>query len=341
LGDEKKNEEVNGRAFTTFINLVQEMCPNIKHINLQTGNKYYGAHLGPFKTPACEFDPRPTGPNFYFLQEDTLKKVCASKGITYCILRPSDVIGFSTGKQMMLGCSIALYGSLCKLLGKKMIFPGSEEYWNAIVDNTDSNLLARAHVHCSLTNECGNKIFNVSNGEVFRWKYIWPLLASYFGVEWEGPQKDPNNPNVHLTLTKILDMMDAHKAWNNNANEAGLREKDLSNLITPQFVDSLFSRKWDVFSNTALIRMFGFKDFIPTELSYFRLFDQLKEHNVIPKTLPQTPLKYTTNINELCNMIDLAEKIEVSVIKRLGAGEGSRIGRGVEAGVPLQVEKEE
>jgi nucleoside-diphosphate-sugar epimerase len=45
----------------------------LHHATLYQGNKYYGAHLGPFKTPAREDDPRLLGPNFYYDQEDLLR----------------------------------------------------------------------------------------------------------------------------------------------------------------------------------------------------------------------------------------------------------------------------
>ncbi len=41
---------------------------------LVTGAKVYGMHLGAFKTPARESDPRHAGVNFYFTQEDFVAK---------------------------------------------------------------------------------------------------------------------------------------------------------------------------------------------------------------------------------------------------------------------------
>ena len=46
----------------------------VQHVTLYQGNKYYGAHLGPFKTPAREDDPRLLGPNFYYDQQDLLRR---------------------------------------------------------------------------------------------------------------------------------------------------------------------------------------------------------------------------------------------------------------------------
>ncbi len=51
------------------------------------GDKYYGSHLGPHKTPYREEDPRPDIKLFYYSQEDYLKARHKSAGWTYSILR--------------------------------------------------------------------------------------------------------------------------------------------------------------------------------------------------------------------------------------------------------------
>ena len=60
----------------------------LQHVTLYQGNKYYGAHLGPFKTPAREDDPRLVGPNFYYDQEDLLRLRAQRDGFAFTIFRP-------------------------------------------------------------------------------------------------------------------------------------------------------------------------------------------------------------------------------------------------------------
>jgi nucleoside-diphosphate-sugar epimerase len=57
----------------------------LQHVTLYQGNKYYGAHLGPFKTPAREDDPRLPGPNFYYGQEDLLRLRAEQDGFAFTI----------------------------------------------------------------------------------------------------------------------------------------------------------------------------------------------------------------------------------------------------------------
>ncbi|MDT5325012.1 MAG: hypothetical protein QOF25_2164 [Mycobacterium sp.] len=63
----------------------------IQHVRLYQGNKHYGAHLGPFKTPAREDHPRLLGPNFYYDQDDLLRLRAERDGFAFTIfgLRPS------------------------------------------------------------------------------------------------------------------------------------------------------------------------------------------------------------------------------------------------------------
>src|ERR1700758_5028751 len=68
----------------------------LQHATLYQGNKYYGAHLGPFKTPAREDDPRLLGPNFYYDQEDLLRRRAQRDGFAFTIFRPEAVCGAAT-----------------------------------------------------------------------------------------------------------------------------------------------------------------------------------------------------------------------------------------------------
>jgi len=342
-GDDKKNQESNGIIFKRWCDMIFEMCPNLTHINLQTGTKYYGCHLGPFKTPAKEFDPRHKGQNFYYIQEDYLAEVCGKSDgkCTYAVLRPNEVVGFAPGKPLMIGATIAFYGLIAKTLGKKLIFPGNECYFNAVIDCVDANLLAKAHVHTSMVKECANKAFNVSNGDVFRWKYMWPIVAAYFGVEWEGPQKDPNNPGCHLTLGAILEQWGASKVFSEIATKNDLRIKDLSGLVSVDHFDSVFSRRYDNFSNTSLIRLLGFKEYLPTEQCFVRLCEQLMEHRFLPSISPSVCLKYCRTVNDIEPVVDALKNIELSAVKILGMEEGLREKFTQEPGRSVPVEKEE
>src|SRR5262245_46909537 len=54
------------------VTAVAGASPALRRVVLVTGTKYYGSHLGPFRTPARESDPRHMPPDYYFDQIDWL-----------------------------------------------------------------------------------------------------------------------------------------------------------------------------------------------------------------------------------------------------------------------------
>ncbi len=54
----------NLAMLTNTVETVLQSSPNLRKVVLLEGAKYYGAHLGPYKTPARETDVRHMPPNF-------------------------------------------------------------------------------------------------------------------------------------------------------------------------------------------------------------------------------------------------------------------------------------
>lgn len=95
-------EEVapNKTMLANVVEVVEAASPNLQHINLITSGKYYGAHLGSFKTPAKESDPRHMPPNFYYDQLDFLWQQQQGKTWAWSNLRPSHLCGFVIGNPI-------------------------------------------------------------------------------------------------------------------------------------------------------------------------------------------------------------------------------------------------
>jgi hypothetical protein len=47
----------NVALLTNLMDAVEPAAEALQHVNLMHGTKWYGNHLGPFKTPAKETDP--------------------------------------------------------------------------------------------------------------------------------------------------------------------------------------------------------------------------------------------------------------------------------------------
>ncbi|WIB35685.1 hypothetical protein DEJ15_16320 [Curtobacterium sp. MCJR17_043] len=162
-------------AYVEHADLAEQIAPNVallentldaldrldaplRHVTLYQGMKYYGAHLGRFRTPAKEDDPRLMVPNFYYDQEDLLRERAASQGFAMTVLRPEAVIGYAQGTPMNLLMAIGTYVSMTKELGLPLRFPGARTTYDGIFyQMTDAELLARATDWAGTTPRCGRR----------------------------------------------------------------------------------------------------------------------------------------------------------------------------------------
>ncbi|MDP6954049.1 MAG: SDR family oxidoreductase, partial [Alphaproteobacteria bacterium] len=142
-------------------------APGLEHVSLIEGTKWYGSHLGPFKTPAKEDDPRHMPPNFYYDQQDWLAARQAESSWTWSALRPHAICGFALGNPMNLTMAIAVYAEISKELDLPLRFPGKPRAYETLYQASDSTLLAKAMVWAATTPAAANQAFNMTNGDVF------------------------------------------------------------------------------------------------------------------------------------------------------------------------------
>ncbi|KAF5564729.1 NAD dependent epimerase dehydratase family [Fusarium phyllophilum] len=174
---------------------------NLKRFLLVTGAKQYGVHLGPVKNPMLESDPWQTDqstfpPNFYYRQQDILKKFCdQSDGrISWNVTYPNDVIGYARGNFMNLATAVGIYAATSKELGKDLIFPGSERFYTGFDCFTSADLHAKFCEWAVLEPKAANEAFNVVNGDVESWQNLWPKVAERFGTRVDASQFQKSHP---------------------------------------------------------------------------------------------------------------------------------------------------
>src|SRR5262245_23989285 len=90
----------NVRMFANAIPAIEAAAESLRPISLVQGTKYYGAHLGPFKTPAKENDPRPPIEHFYYDQQDLLMRLREGKPWSWSTTRPHVICGFALGNPL-------------------------------------------------------------------------------------------------------------------------------------------------------------------------------------------------------------------------------------------------
>lgn len=114
----------NVAMLVNTVNALEPVAARLEHISLMQGYKVYGAHLGPFKTPARESDPPHMPPEFNVDQQQFLEDRQRGKSWTWSAIRPSVVCGFALGNPMNLALVIAVYATMSKELGVPLRFPG-------------------------------------------------------------------------------------------------------------------------------------------------------------------------------------------------------------------------
>ncbi len=106
------NVAVNLALLANAVEPVEAVADGLKHIQVMQGTKYYGSHIGAFKTPAKEDDPRHMAPNFYFDQQDYVADLQRGKSWTWSCLRPHTVMGFTIGNPLNLLSVLAVYAAI-------------------------------------------------------------------------------------------------------------------------------------------------------------------------------------------------------------------------------------
>jgi nucleoside-diphosphate-sugar epimerase len=276
-------EAENIRVNATMVrNLLDALRPagSLQHVALVTGLKHY---LGPFEaygkgflpqTPFREEQGRLDVANFYYAQEDEVFAAAERDGFGWSVHRPHTIIGQAVGNAMNMGTTLAVYATICRETGRPFHFPGSQVQWDSLTDMTDATLLARHMLWASTTEAAANEAFNVVDGDVFRWKWMWSRIAAWFGIE----------PAAFDGVVRPLEtqMADDAGTWREIAQCHGLAEPDLARLASPWHTDADLGRPIEVVTDMSKSRRLGFTAYQPTDDAFFGLFERLRKDRLIP-----------------------------------------------------------
>jgi nucleoside-diphosphate-sugar epimerase len=276
---EAENIRVNAAMVRNLLDALRPAI-SVRHVALVTGLKHY---LGPFEaygkgalpqTPFREEQGRLDIDNFYYAQEDEVFAAAKRDGFTWSVHRPHTIIGEAVGNAMNMGTTLAVYASICKATGRPFRFPGSETQWNSLTDMTDAKLLARQLLWAATTPAAANQDFNVVNGDVFRWSWMWGRLAEWFGIEAV--------PFDGVVRPLEQQMADDAPVWRDIATRHKLAEPDINRLVSPWHTDADLGRPIEVVTDMSKSRKFGFTAYQPTDEAFFALFERLRQERLIP-----------------------------------------------------------
>jgi nucleoside-diphosphate-sugar epimerase len=248
------------------------VAPRLKRVVLVTGTKYYGVHLGPLKTPMRETDPRHTPPNYYFDQIDWLTAFQRGKEWDWVELRPQTLCGFSPGSPMSILPAIAVYAAISKELGLPLRFPGRPGAYDTIYQVTESTHFANAALWAATDQRSGNQAFNITNGDYFRWRNLWPRIAEVFQMSVADPE----------TISLAQHMADKGPLWEEMTAKYKLKRIPYTDLVAWPFADYVFGADWDVMSDVTKSRLYGFHDMVDSEAMFVRLLSRFREERIVP-----------------------------------------------------------
>ncbi|MCG7363230.1 SDR family oxidoreductase [Roseomonas sp. ACRSG] len=279
----QKTEAENIRVNAAMVrNLLDALRPggSTRHVALVTGLKHY---LGPFEaygkgtlpqTPFREEQGRLDVENFYYAQEDEVFAAAARDGFSWSVHRPHTVIGKAVGNAMNMGTTLAVYATLCRETGRPFRFPGSAAQWHGLTDMTDARILAQHLLWAATTEAARNEAFNIVNGDVFRWSWMWGRIANWFGIE---------PASFDGTLRPLEEQMAGDAPlWRGIAEREGLAEPELGRLASPWHTDADLGRPIEVVTDMSKSRRLGFTAYQPTDDAFFELFSQLRADRLIP-----------------------------------------------------------
>lgn len=268
--DYAKNIAANRDMLVNSVTSMEKKSSRLERVVLVTGTKYYGSHLGPYRTPAKESDRRHDGPNYYFDQIDWLAAFQRGKRWSWTELRPQTLCGFAPGTAMSIVPVIAVYAAVCKELGEPLRFPGSA--WRSIYQVTESAHFAEAALWAATEPRCANQAYNITNGDYFRWCNVWPAIAEVFDMRAGDPEP----------LALVDFMKNKAALWEGMTKKHGLQPYRFDELVAWPFGDYVFSCNWDVMSDLTKSRQHGFQRVVDSEEMFVRLLQRFRDERIVP-----------------------------------------------------------
>lgn len=248
----------------------------LQHVTVLQGTKAYGVHLHPIRIPARERHARDDHPNSYWFQEDYIREKAARCGFGWTILRPTIVLGPNVGVAMNTIPVIGIYAALCKEEGKAFCYPGHISYPREAVD---VRLIGDAAVWAADNPQAWGEHYNLTNGEVFSWRDLWPGLAEFLGVEF--------GPDQPLRLAEYLPSRAG--VWANIVRKYGLRPMEMAALLgqshysaDARFGYGLKQPPAPAFVSTVKIKQAGFAQVYDTEDCVKHWLRVLADRKIIP-----------------------------------------------------------
>jgi len=253
------------------------VATELRHLSLLQATKAYGAHVEAMAVPGRERNPRHRHENFYWLQEDYVRDRQRAGAFTWTIVRPQVIYGEAQGGNMDALPALGVYAAILRADDRPLDFPGGEA---PVSEAVDADLVARMLEWAATSEAAADQVFNVTNGDVYTLRNVWPVLADGFGMEVgqdvpmslaaEMPAREP-------TWAEVVDRFDLEAP------------RSLDSFVGQSFIyaDMLMghgqvSARPPALVSTIKARQAGFADCVDTEDMFARLIANLQLARLLP-----------------------------------------------------------
>jgi nucleoside-diphosphate-sugar epimerase len=274
-GGKQESVDINLELLSNVLTAVQDR-PELRHVHVVHGTKYYGHNAGPGPVPYREDGPRARRPVFYYAQQDYLVQQQRGRPWNWSISRPHSFCDLALDEPRSITLLVAVYASILKQLGLPLRFPGTRQAYQARTQFTWLPMLARSIEWMMSDPACANQAFNIVNGDAPPWSVLWPSVADYFGM-------DCGEPDADASAESLAEFPEHHTdLWRRMVSDHGLRPSDLPSVAQWAYGDYVFSPEWDVVSSMDKAGRHGFAERMDTLAMWRDSFDFYRSNRIIP-----------------------------------------------------------
>jgi hypothetical protein len=187
------------------------------------------------------------------------------------------VFGMATGVAMNVMPILGVYAAICRELNLPFNLPGDQI---RPIEAVDAGLVARAFAWATQAPVARNETYNLTNGDVFVWRNVWPAIAEAVGLE-----------PAYGEPFSIAEFLPAHAdVWDKIIEKHGLKPITMAQLVgqSHHYADLLFAMgvRGDggpTLVSTIKVRQAGFGDCVDTEDMFRNQLRALADRRVVPQ----------------------------------------------------------
>lgn len=280
---DEETMEVNASMLRNLVDPLLASSP-IEHVSLLHGTKAYGLHhpsipAETVRNPLREREPRREHPNFYWLQEDYLREKRQGASWDMTVWRPTVVYGVAGANNMNPIPAIGAYAAILREQGEPLHFPGTGGF-PVVREAVDADIIASALHWAAEFDAARGETFNLTNGDIFTWKAVWPAIAGTFGMEM-GEERP----------VRLAEWLPDHNAeWSSIVERYGLSAANdvveyvgyNSIVYADMAMGAGRGTGQPILNSTIAGRNAGFHDCIDTEDMFVKIFKALQATRQLP-----------------------------------------------------------